>query len=68
MEYNFQYLVDLYHGSDESYELKKIMHNVDKAVDKRDQGHETMLFHLVAMIYGLIFISGMSVYLYKILV
>lgn len=69
MEYNFQYILDLYNTTDDSYEKNKLMHMVDTSVTnvtnvtKYDQTSDRrMLFHTVAIMYSFTFITGLSVY------
>lgn len=71
MEYNFQYLLDLYHDNDKenrslesSHELYKIMNDVDNAINKTESSR---LFHIVPIFYSVTLIVGTFIMIYKIL-
>ncbi len=71
MDYNFQYLLDLYHDDnanksiEHSYELNKIINRVDHVVDESD---DTALFHIVPVLYSMAFFVGTLIMIYKILI
>jgi len=75
MEYNFQYLMDLYDRNNkdtldrcEAYELTKIIDAVDDGLETSTYTAEgRQLFYLVPVLYSLAFISGITVMLYKLM-
>lgn len=64
-EYNFKYLLELSEKDEgSSYELKKIMDSIDKHVSEYKPNY---LFHLVPILYSMVFVSGFSFFIYKVL-
>ena len=63
MTYNFQYLIDV-SKAEKSFEFNKIMNAVDNAVSGSKKSN---LFHIVPVLYSFTFVSGMIVFLYKII-
>jgi hypothetical protein len=67
MEYNFQYLLGLYNAPDDNFERTKVIHAVDKHITELNESRHNMLFHIVPIMYTFTFISGLSVFVYKLL-
>lgn len=63
VEYNFQYLMHMKNNQD-SLECTKIMNAIDKSVS---QYEVSKVFHIVPIMYSIVFLSGIMVYIYKIL-
>jgi hypothetical protein len=64
IQYNLKYLLSIA-DKDELYEQNAIMNNVDRHIS----GIKTSsVFHLVPIIYSLTFFSGLSVFIYKLMV
>jgi hypothetical protein len=71
MEYNFNYLLDLYDkcnkqvdvdiSSKDSYEFNRIINSVDKSFDQ----HKSTLFHITPILYSCAFIGGLSYFIYN---
>jgi hypothetical protein len=69
MEYNFNYLLDLYYRYDKNndmeskdyYEIKAIINSVDKSFNQ----HKSTLFHIIPILYSSIFVGGISYFLYN---
>ena len=66
-EYNFQYLLDIFHAENKNYELSKIMNAVDKEITGKTASNNSYLFHLVPIMYCSAIATGLSVYIYKLL-
>lgn len=71
MEYNFNYLLDLYDkcnkqvdvnmDTKDSYEFNRIINSVDKSFDQ----HKSTLFHITPILYSSAFIGGLSYFIYN---
>lgn len=62
-QYNLKYLLSIA-DKDESYEQNAIINNLDRHISAIKT---PFIFHLVPIVYSLAFFSGLSVFVYKLM-
>lgn len=64
MEYNLQFILDVFDGQDDVYEKQKIMNAIDK---KTSRIVTPLVFHLVPVLFSFTILSGMTIFLFKVI-
>lgn len=64
MEYNLQFILDVFDGQDDVYEKQKIINAIDK---KTSRIVTPLVFHLVPVLFSFTILSGMTIFLFKVI-
>lgn len=64
MNYNIQYLTQIYSDENDSYEKNKLMSVIDKKISNVN---DRAIFHIVPIMYTIACFSGFCVFAYKII-
>lgn len=64
MDYNFNYLMNLYYDKENSYEKEYIMNSINNKFEKENK--HSYLYDIVPILYISTFLIGASTYIYKV--